>query len=53
MLGFEAKISERDQSGKTVWRVRVGPFERKDDADGTKERLAGAGVEAALVRVQK
>jgi len=33
--------------------VRIGPFERKDEADGAKEKLAGVGVEAALVRVQK
>jgi cell division protein FtsN len=36
-----------------MYRVRVGPYERKDDADTTKERLAEHGVEAALVRVQK
>lgn len=53
MLGFEARVTEREQSGKTVYRVRVGPFDRKGDADGTKERLAGSGIEAALVRVQK
>lgn len=53
MLGFEAKITEREQSGRTMYRVRVGPFDRKDDADGTKTRLAGSGIDAALVRVQK
>jgi cell division protein FtsN len=53
ILGFEARVTEREQSGKTMYRVRVGPFDRKDAADGAKERLAGAGVEAALVRVQK
>lgn len=53
MLGFEARVTEREQSGKTVYRVRVGPFDRKADADGAKERLSGSGVEAALVRVQK
>ncbi|WP_298833897.1 SPOR domain-containing protein [uncultured Piscinibacter sp.] len=53
MMGFEAKVSEREQSGRTVYRVRIGPFPRKDDADGAKEKLASAGVETALVRVQK
>jgi cell division protein FtsN len=53
MLGFAAKVTEREQSGRTVYRVRVGPFDRKDDADSTKERLDGAGVESSLVRVQK
>lgn len=53
MMGYEAKVTEREQSGRTVYRVRIGPFPRKDDADGAKEKLAGVGVEAALVRVQK
>ena len=53
MMGFEARLTEREQSGRTVYRVRVGPFERKDDADNIKERLAGAGFDASMVRVQK
>ena len=53
MMGYEAKVTEREQSGRTMFRVRIGPYDRKDDADGTKEKLAGVGVEAALVRVQK
>jgi cell division protein FtsN len=53
MLGYEARVSEREQSGRTMFRVRIGPFDRKEDADGAKEKLAGAGVESALVRVQK
>ena len=53
LSGVEAKVSERDQSGRTVFRVRVGPFDSKDDADKVKEKLDAAGVEAALVRVQR
>ena len=53
MLGYEAKLTEREQSGRTVYRVRVGPFDTKDEADATKEKLNGAGVDAALVRVQR
>jgi len=53
MLGMSARITEREQAGRTVYRVRVGPFERKEDADAAKERLASAGVDAALVRVQR
>ena len=29
LAGIETKVSEREQSGRTVYRVRVGPFERK------------------------
>jgi cell division protein FtsN len=53
LLGMSAKISEREQSGRTVYRVRVGPFERKEQADAAQEKLAGSGVEAALVRVER
>jgi len=33
--------------------VRVGPFDKKADADAAKEKLDAAGVESALVRVQR
>jgi cell division protein FtsN len=53
LMGMPAKVSEREQSGRTVYRVRLGPFERKEDADAAQEKLAGNGVEAALVRVER
>jgi len=52
MLGWEARVSEREQNGRTVFRVRVGPFAKRDDAEDLKGKLAAAGVDAALVRVQ-
>lgn len=51
--GIEARVSEREQSGRTVYRVRVGPFEKRGDAELTKEKLEALGMEAALVRVQR
>ena len=53
MLGWEARVSQREQSGRTVFRVRIGPFVKRVDADQLKEKLDGAGVETALVRVQR
>lgn len=53
MMGLVARVSERDQSGRVVYRVRLGPFDKKDEADKTKARVDSSGVEAALVRVQK
>jgi len=53
LLGYAARISEREQSGRTVHRVRLGPFEEKGEADSTKEKLVSAGFEAALVRAPK
>lgn len=53
MLGWEARVSEREQNGRTVFRVRVGPFAKRDDAEALKEKLDGVAVESALVRVQR
>ena len=53
MLGIESRVTEREQSGRTVFRVRVGPFDKKEAADAAKERLNDAGIDSALVRVQK
>jgi cell division protein FtsN len=53
LSGIETKISEREQSGRMVFRVRVGPFDKKDDGDRAKEKLDKAGLDTALVRVQR
>ena len=53
LMGFQAKVTEREQYGRTVYRVRLGPFDKKDEADRTKEKLDGNAVETALVRVQR
>ena len=53
LMGIEAKVTEREQSGRQVFRVRVGPFDKKEDADRQKEKLEAGGVETALVRVQR
>jgi cell division protein FtsN len=53
MMGWGAKITEREQQGRLVYRVRVGPFEKREDATQAKEKLEGAGVESALVAIQK
>ncbi len=53
MMGMSADVSEREQSGRTVFRVRVGPFNDKAMAESTREQLEVQGVQAALVRVQR
>jgi cell division protein FtsN len=53
MAGFEATITEREQAGRTVFRVRVGPLQSKERADNVKEKLDGSGFETAIVRVQR
>ena len=53
MLGFNAKVTEREQAGKPVFRVRLGPFEKKVDAEVMQERLTGQSVDNTLVRIQR
>ncbi len=51
--GFDPKISEREQSGKIVYRVRLGPFETKTEAEDTQAKLKATKFESALIRVQR
>lgn len=51
--GFESRISEREQAGRIIYRVRVGPFNQRADAQSVKDTLDGSGTTTALVRVQK
>jgi cell division protein FtsN len=53
MLGMESRLTEREQGGRMVYRVRVGPFERREDAETPRKRSDDSGVDAALVAVQK
>ncbi len=53
MLGYTAKITEREQSGRVVYRVRMGPFPTRDEADALQVKLQGQGIEAQIVRVEK
>jgi cell division protein FtsN len=53
MMGIEAKVSEREQAGRAIFRVRSGPFDDKEQAEKIKARLDANGMDAALVRVQR
>jgi cell division protein FtsN len=52
MLGLETKISERDQGGRSVYRVRVGPMD-KFEAERVRAKLEAAHIDSAMVRVQR
>jgi cell division protein FtsN len=52
LLGLDAKVSERDQGGRTVYRVRVGPLD-KADAERVRAKLEAAHLDSAMVRVQR
>jgi cell division protein FtsN len=53
MLGQTARISEREQAGRTVYRVRIGPYPTRDEADAQQGRLQEQAIEAQIVRVEK
>ena len=53
MQGFSAKVFEREQSGRTVYRVRMGPLDGRDEAEALQRKVEAAGMEANLVRVQR
>ena len=51
--GFTAKVMEREQNGRTVFRVRLGPSDTREAAEDLQRKIEGAGFEANLVRVQR
>jgi cell division protein FtsN len=53
LMGVQARISELEQGGRMVYRVRVGPLQNKDAADRVKERLVSSGFDSALVRAPR
>lgn len=53
LQGFNAKVYEKDSNGKVVYRVRIGPFDAKSDADTLNEQVQQAGLESAVVRTQR
>ena len=53
LSGQTARITEREQAGRTVYRVRMGPFPTRNEADALYGRLQEQGVEAQIVRVER
>jgi cell division protein FtsN len=53
LKGVDAKITERELSGRPVYRARVGPFEKLEDAETAKDKMDKLGIETALVKVQR
>ena len=53
LMGLAAKITEREQAGRTVYRVRVGPYPARGEADTLQQRLQEQAIEAQIVRVER
>lgn len=53
LMGMDAKVSERDQGGRIVYRVRLGPFEDKNAAERARAKMDASGIDNTLVRLQR
>ena len=53
MVGQSARITEREQAGRTMYRVRLGPFTTRDEADSLQSKLQEQTIEAQIVRVER
>lgn len=53
LMGLDAKVSERDQGGRIVYRVRMGPFEDKNAAERARAKMDASGIDNTLVRLQR
>ena len=53
LAGFEPVITQRDQDGKVIYRVRVGPYDSKTQAEQIQTQLKSNKFESALIRVQR
>lgn len=53
LIGLDAKVSEREQAGRTVYRVRLGPFDDKAAAERVRAKLESAQIENTILRIQR
>ena len=53
LMGQSARITEREQAGRTVYRVRLGPYPSREEADGLQGKLQEQSIEAQIVRVER
>lgn len=52
LLGLDARIFPIDQGGKTLYRVRLGPYGQLDEINRTRKLLAENSIEAQVVRLK-
>ncbi|MGM3275140.1 SPOR domain-containing protein [Ralstonia sp. 24A2] len=50
MQGFEAKVTQREVNGATMFRVRMGPYNSLDEMTAVRSRLQASGVESSVIR---
>lgn len=53
LVGVEASVSEKNNDGAVLHRVRVGPFDHVDAMNKMRTKLSESGVDTAIVRSAK
>ncbi|VVD68151.1 SPOR domain-containing protein [Pandoraea terrigena] len=53
LSGFEAKVTQRDANGLTLYRVRLGPYGKLDQMNHVRQRLQDGGYDTAVIRFTK
>lgn len=52
MMGLSARVEPAEINGKTVYRVRMGPYGSAGDLADAKRKLASSGVSAMAIKAQ-
>lgn len=52
-LGFQCYFGNTDTADGRYWRLRVGPYETKDKAEGDLAKLQGKGFDGRLIPLKK
>ncbi|KAB8176063.1 sporulation protein [Lysobacter maris] len=52
LLGLGARVESAQINGKTVYRVRMGPYGTASDLADAKRKLAGGGLDALAIKAQ-
>lgn len=53
LLGYSATVSKRDSGAAVYYRVRVGPYAKFEDMSSARAQLTAAGIETAVIRIEK
>ncbi|MBP7369830.1 MAG: SPOR domain-containing protein [Arenimonas sp.] len=52
MTGQQAHVEQIEANGKTMYRVRLGPFDNADAANAAKSSLSGQGISADKISIK-
>jgi cell division septation protein DedD len=52
LSGEPARVEQAEVNGKTMYRVRLGPYENAQSANTAKANLAGQGIQADRIKIK-